>query len=132
VIIDTDVLIWYLRGNANAEKVIQENLPFNISLVNYLELIQGMRDKNELRVLQKQLRKWATRIIQINASISTYSMFLVENYFLSHSLETGDAIIAATALETNEVLLTANYKHYSFIPNIQVQKFNPAKTGNLK
>jgi len=126
VIIDSDVLIWYLRGNVNAHKIISNNIPFKISVINYLELIQGMRDKNELRVLQKQLKKWSTEIIQINENISTYAMFLVENYYLSHSMENGDAIIAATALDKNEVLLTANYKHYGYIPNIQVQKFKPA------
>jgi len=125
VLIDTDVLIWYLRGNINAKKIIDANIPFKISVINYLELIQGMQDKNELRTLQKQLKKWLTETIQIDDSISIHAMFLVENYFLSHSMETGDAIIAATALEKNETLLTANYKHYSFIPNIQVQKFKP-------
>ena len=125
MLIDTDVLIWYLRGNINAKKIIDANIPFKISVINYLELIQGMQDKNELRTLQKQLKKWLTETIQIDDSISIHAMFLVENYYLSHSMETGDAIIAATALEKNETLLTANYKHYSFIPNIQIQKFKP-------
>ena len=125
MIIDTDVLIWYLRGNIAAKKILVANIPFKISVINYLELIQGMNDKSELKALQRQLKKWSTTIIQINESISTYTMLLVENYYLSHSLETGDAIVAATALENNEILLTANYKHYSFIPNLQVQKFKP-------
>jgi predicted nucleic acid-binding protein len=50
-------------------------------------------------------------------------MFLVEDYFLSHSLELGDAIIASTALENQEILLTGNDKHYKFISNMQIQKF---------
>ena len=125
MIIDTDVLIWYFRGNTNAKKIITANIPFKISVINYLELLQGMRDKNELRALQKQLKNWSTEIIQINENISTYAMFLVENYFLSHSLETADAIIAATSMESNDIILTANYKHYSYIHNIQVQKFKP-------
>ena len=125
MIIDTDVLIWYLRGNINAQKIITQNIPFKISVINYLELIQGMRDKNELRSLQKQLKKWSTEIIQIDERISIYAMFLVENYYLSHSMETGDAIIAASAVENNEILLTANYKHYAYVPNLQVQKFLP-------
>jgi len=125
LIIDSDVLIWYLRGNTKAQKIITSNIPFKISVINYLELIQGMRDKNELRALQKQLKNWSTEIIQINENISTYAMFLVENYFLNHNMETGDAIIAATAMEKSEILLTANFKHYGFIPNLQVLKFNP-------
>jgi predicted nucleic acid-binding protein len=73
VIIDTDVLIWYLRGNNNAPKIINASIPFKISVVNYLELVQGMKDKKELWILQKQLRKWTTEIIQLYA-------ICVENY----------------------------------------------------
>jgi predicted nucleic acid-binding protein len=125
VVIDSDVLIWYLRGNRNAQNAINKNIPFKISVINYMELIQGMKDKRELKLLQKYLRKWSVEILQINESISTRAMFLVEAYFLSHTLEIEDAIIAATTLENQEVLLTANDKHYKFIPNIQITKFKP-------
>jgi predicted nucleic acid-binding protein len=125
MLIDSDVLIWYIRGNKNAQKVINNNMPFKISVINYMEVIQGMKDKNELKSFRKTLRKWSVDILQINETISTKAMFLVENYFLSSSLELGDAIIASTALENQEILLTGNDKHYKFIPNIQVQKFKP-------
>ena len=125
MIIDTDVLIWYLRGNENARKAVNANIPFNVSVINYMELVQGMNDKRELRILQKSLREWSTGILQINENISSRAMFLVEDYFLSHSMEMGDAIIAATALENHEILLTANEKHYRFIPNIQINRFKP-------
>jgi predicted nucleic acid-binding protein len=125
MLIDTDVLIWYLRGNSNAQNIIINNIPFKISVINYMELIQGMKSKNELRILQKYLKKWTVEIIQINEHISTRAMFLVEGHFLSHSLGLSDAIIAATSLERQEILLTANDKHYKFIPNIQVRKFRP-------
>ena len=125
MIIDTDVLIWYLRGNDHARKAINKNIPFRISVITYLELIQGIQNKMELGILQKHLKKWSVEIIQINESISTHAMFLVENFFLSHSMEVGDAMIAATVMETGETLLTANDKHYGFISNIQIQKFRP-------
>jgi predicted nucleic acid-binding protein len=125
VLIDTDVLIWYLRGNENAKNSIHKNIPFRISVINYLELIQGMKSKNELKILRKCLKKWSVEIIQINEHISTRAMFLAEDYFLSHSLELSDAIIAATTLERHETLLTANDKHYKYIPAIQIEKFKP-------
>ena len=53
MIIDTDVLIWYLRGNKEAQKIINASIPFKISVITYLELIQGVYDKRELRVFQK-------------------------------------------------------------------------------
>jgi predicted nucleic acid-binding protein len=125
MLIDSDVLIWYIRGNKNAQSAVNNNIPFKISVINYMEVIQGMKDKRELKSFQKYLKKWSVGIIQINESISTRAMFLVEDYFLSHSLELGDAIIASTALENQETILTGNDKHYKFIPNIQIQKFRP-------
>jgi len=125
LIIDTDVLIWYLRGNKNAQKTINANIPFKISVINYMELLQGLRDKKEYITLQKCLRNWSIEIIQINENISSRAMIYVEDYCLSHSMELGDAIIAATTLEYRENLLTANEKHYRFIPNIQISKFTP-------
>lgn len=125
MIIDTDVLIWYLRGNERAQKALNSNIPFRISVINYLELLQGMKNKRELRILQKYLSQWSTEILQISESISSRAMFLMEDYCLSHSMELGDAIIAATALECREPLLTANEKHYGYIPNLQIEKFRP-------
>jgi predicted nucleic acid-binding protein len=90
-----------------------------------MELLQGLKDKREYRILQKYLKNMSIEIIQINEGISSRAMFYVEDYCLSHSMELGDAIIAATALEYNEALLTANKKHYDFIPNIQICKFKP-------
>ena len=132
MIIDTDVLIWYLRGNENAQKAINANTPFKISVTNYLELLQGMRDKKELRILQSFLKNWSVEIIHINENISNRAMFLMEDYYLSHSMELGDSIIAATALESGETLLTANEKHYGFIANLQISKFRPMNEGSKK
>jgi predicted nucleic acid-binding protein len=123
MIIDTDVLIWYLRGNKNARSVIHKNIPFKISVINYIELVQGMKNKKELKLLKEYLKKWSIKIIQISENISAKAMFLVEDYYLSHSMELADAIIASTALESNEVLLTGNDKHYGFIPNLEINRF---------
>ena len=125
MLIDSDVLIWYLRGNKNAQKIIRASIPFKISVINYVELIHGMKDKRELALFHKYLKEWSVEILQINETISTRAMFFVEDYFLSHSMEFSDAIIASTALEYQEKLLTANDKHYGFIPGLQINKFRP-------
>ena len=125
MLIDTDVLIWYLRGNENAKKIVSANVPFGISVISYVELMQGVRNKRELLILQKQLKNWSTEIIQIRDTISARAMFFMEDYYLSNSLEFSDAVIAATAVESRDVLLTANDKHYNFIPNIRINRFRP-------
>ncbi len=92
-----------------------------------MELIQGMKNKDEFRLFQKQLQKWNTGIFQINQEISSRAMFYIQEYSLSHSMMLADALIAATAVQNSETLLTANDRHYKFIPTIDCRKFNPGK-----
>ena len=125
MIIDTDVLIWYLRGNEKAKTIVENSIPFSISVITYMEIIQGMKNKEEFKIFQKQIQRWNTNIIQLNQEISSRSMFYVQEYFLSHSMMLADALIAATVVQNSELLLTANDKHYKFIPNIECKKFIP-------
>jgi predicted nucleic acid-binding protein len=125
LIIDTDVIIWELRGNIKAQKIIHDNIPFSISVITYIEILNGMKDKKEMNGFIKQLSKWNVEIVQINQDISTRAMIYVEQYALSHSMELADSIIAATCINESELLLTANDKHYKHIPNIQLKKFIP-------
>jgi predicted nucleic acid-binding protein len=125
LIIDTDVIIWELRGNSKAQKLIHDNIPFKISVITYIELLQGMKDKKEMSSFIKQLSKWNVEILQIDNDISTRAMIYVEQYTLSHSMELADSLIAATCINESELLLTANDKHYKHIPNIQIKRFVP-------
>lgn len=128
MIIETDVLIWYLRGNSQAKAIVEANIPFSISVVTYMELIQGMKNKEEFKLFQKQMFKWKTKIIQIDQEISSRAMFYVQEYSLSHSMMLADGLIAATVVQSSETLLTANDKHYKFIPTMEFKKFNPSSS----
>ena len=125
MLVDTDVLIWYMRGNEKALRVIMNLRNFSISVVTYMELVQGLRNKEELNILRNSLKKWNAGIIYINEEISTKAMFLVEQYYLSHSIQLADALVGATAVIYGRPLLTANTKHYTMIKNIIVKKFRP-------
>ena len=93
-----------------------------------MELVQGMRNKAEFRIFQKQIRAWNTEIVHIDAEISARAMFYVQEYWLSHSMRLADALIAATAIRNSDVLCTANDKHYRFIPMLECEAFVPART----
>ncbi|MEW6519418.1 MAG: type II toxin-antitoxin system VapC family toxin [Thermodesulfobacteriota bacterium] len=125
MIIDTDVLIWYLRGNEKAFQLIENLGNFSISVVTYMELVQGMRNKKELNTLRQALHAWDTRILYITEEISAKAMFAVEQHFLSHSLQLADALIGATAITYGLPLLTGNDKHYRIMKDIQFKKFRP-------
>ena len=125
VLIDTDVLIWYLRGNAEAYKLIHTLPHICISSVTYMELVQGMRNKEELRTLQKTLKQWNVKTIYVNEEISAKALFFVEEYFLSHSMQLADALIGATAAMYGMTLITANDKHYKIIKELEIKVFRP-------
>lgn len=123
MLIDTDVLIWYFRGNERARQVIDAEKNFFLSTVTYIELVQGMRNKKELNLFRKSLHCWNAKIIYISEGISAKAMFYVEQHFLSHSLQLADALIASTAVEYGMPLLSANVKHYKIIKDVQLKIF---------
>ena len=56
MLVDTDILIWYLRGDREAADFLRECRPLTISVVTYIELVQGMRNKHELLALRRTIR----------------------------------------------------------------------------
>jgi predicted nucleic acid-binding protein len=125
VLVDSDVLIWTLRGNARALAKI-ENLPdWHISAVSYMELAQGCRNKTELKAMQKAFKSETNEVLPITQSISELACLLVEEHALSHSLYMADALIAATAISHSLPLLTANGKHFSAVAQLKLQVFKP-------
>ena len=90
-----------------------------------MELVQGMRNKNELRTLQQTLKQWNVKTIYVNEEISAKALFFVEEYFLSHSMQLADALIGATATMYGMTLITANDKHYKIIKELEMVVFRP-------
>ena len=124
-LVDTDILIWYLKGNQNAYELIHSMGEFTISAVTYMELVQGMRNKEELRALKRTLKQWNVKTIYNNEEISAQALFYVEEYFLSHSMQLADALIGATCSNYGMTLYTANDKHYKIIKDLDIFVFRP-------
>lgn len=125
MIIDTDVIIWYMKGNEKAYKAIEDSRNFFISVITYMELVQGMRNKKELNVLRKALHDWNSKILYVSEEISVKAMFFIEQHYLSHSIQLADALIGATAIAYGLPILTGNDKHYKVMKDLQLKKFRP-------
>ena len=125
MLIDTDVLIWYMKGNEKAYNAIENSEKFFISVVTYMELVQGMRNKTELNTLRKSLNGWNAKILYISEEISVKAMFFVEQHYLSHSIQLADSLIGATAIAHGLTILTGSDKHYKIFKNLQLKKFRP-------
>ena len=123
-LVDTDVMIWYLRGDENAKELLH-SLNFCISSVTYMELLQGMRNKQELKLFQKMIKSWGIKVVFIDEEISAKALFYMEEYFLSHSMELADSLIGATCTRHGLTLVTANDKHYRVLKDLDIKIFRP-------
>ena len=123
MLVDTDVLIWHLRGNPQAARWLDRLQPLTISSVSYLEVLQGMRNKAELVAVQKMLQQRKANVQPITEPITRQATELMEAMTLSHGLQMGDALIAATALEHGLPVLTGNVKHFAAIPGLIIEGF---------
>ena len=125
ILVDSDVLIWTLRGNVKALAHMQGLSDWHISAVSYMELTQGCRNKTELKAMQKAFKSASGDVLPITTAISDMACQLVESHALSHSLYMADALIAATAISYSLPLLTANTKHFAAVIGLEIQVFRP-------
>lgn len=127
MLVDTDVLIWHLRGYPDATQRLDRLPKLMLSAVTYLELLQEMRNRAELLAVQKSLALRQAERLPLTPAITESAIVLMEKLALSHGLQLGDALIAATGLEHRLTLLTANTKHFSAGDGLQLERFEPGE-----
>jgi predicted nucleic acid-binding protein len=123
MLIDTDVLIWLFRGMASAKRAVENCDAVQLSAITYMELVQGMRNKDEFRSLRKTIHDYEWEIVPLGENISHRATVYIENFALSNGLELADALIAASAVETGTPLITGNVKHYKVIPKLELVRY---------
>lgn len=123
MLIDTDVIIWHLRGNARADHFIKEASSRAISAITYMEVVQGLHNKEEARRWKSFLNSFDINILPLEERVSAKAMFWMDEFALSHGLEIPDALIAASAETHGLVLATGNSADYRFLPGLSLKAF---------
>lgn len=123
MLFDTDVLIWCFRGKAKAARTIESAEAPTISAVTYMELIQGVRDRRELRTIRSFLADLYIPTLPLTENIGHRATIYLEEHALSAGLTMADALIAATAMEHAMPLCTGNTKHFTCIADLDLQAF---------
>lgn len=126
MLVDTDVLIWHLRGLPEATRRLDRLSGLTISVITWLELLQGFRNQAEMLAVQKSLHMRGAKRLPITPAITERAVALMEALALSHSMRLGDAFIAATAVEHGLTVLTANVRHFSPVEGLLIERFEPA------
>ena len=125
MLFDTDILIWIQRGNNRAAALVEKEEDRAISVLTYMELLQGAREKRQHDLVLDFLREYGFRILPLSENIGHRAAIYVEEYSLSHGLRAGDAIIAATATENRATLCTSNVGHYRPIKELKLKVLKP-------
>jgi predicted nucleic acid-binding protein len=125
MVFDSDILIWFLRREPNAIEFVDDTTDRAVSIMTQMEAIQGARSKAEARVIHSLLRDEGFRILPLSEAIGHTAAALIDEFALSNGLHAEDALIAATAIESGEVLATANHKHFSPIRRLAIKNFRP-------
>lgn len=127
IIVDTDILIDAGRAIQNALDCLAEierRTSTAVSVITYMELIVGCRNRKELTELDRFISRF--HIIRMNNRISDIATDLLHSYRLSHGLLIPDALIASTAIYSEYLFVSKNHRDYRFIGELNLLPYpNP-------
>lgn len=125
MLVDTDVIIWYLCGEKKAVDLIDGMGSFALSAVSYMEILHGLRNKAELRTWKAYVKAKGVQVLLIDHDVTAKALYWTEEYALSHGLRLADALIGASADVYGHELLTGNLQDYRFLPGLCIKPFKP-------
>lgn len=118
-LIDTCEFVDLLRGKEEAVEVLSNLEGAVVSFVTYGELLQGVRNKKEMRGVEGVMRGY---VIEWGGEMVTKrAIRILKSHYHADGIEFLDAIIAALALERNLILVTENTKHFRRIGDLKVK-----------
>jgi predicted nucleic acid-binding protein len=125
MIFDTDIFIWAQRGNEKAAKLMEKAEEKYLSIQTYMELLQCAKNKTQHKYVKDFLASFGFNVLPLTENIGHRASIYVEEYTLSSNVRSGDAIIAATAVENNMILSSSNAKHFKVIKELKLKPFKP-------
>ena len=114
-VLDTNIVLYFLGGTLAAP------LPdgaYHVSVVTELELLSYPKLTPEQEAPIKAFLS-ALKIVGLEPGVKEAAIHLRRQ----HGLKLPDAIIAATAIELDLTLITANVKHFKQIPELKIEPF---------
>ena len=127
-LIDTDIIIFALRGDKTVLAKFEENksIPISISMITYAELVFGAkRSQNERTNMLKVNRiREIYPVEELNIGIMELFADIKANmYSKAMRIEDLDLFIAATAIYNDLTLVTNKTKHFKNIPLLKLENW---------
>lgn len=119
LLIDTDVLIEYLRGHGEAVEYLEGlTSDLYLSVISVAELFAGVRGDEEEKSLKQLLL--AFTILPVTEKTARLGGLYRRDYKSSHGTGLADALIAASAEENGADLVTFNRRHFPMVSRLTV------------
>jgi predicted nucleic acid-binding protein len=114
IYVDSDVLIWHLRGQKKAFNLLQRlsnNKDYDLwtGALQRAEVVFFMRT-DEADATSLFLSRFQTA--PVDADIVDMAGALYRQWHPSHGIDVNDAFLAATAMKTGGKIVTLNVKHF--------------------
>jgi tRNA(fMet)-specific endonuclease VapC len=129
--IDTDTLSYFLRRHHEIvekfQKYLKEYNKINLSIINYYEVLGGLKHKNAHRQLEnfQVFMKDSTVLLPLTdhscqIASEIYAMLRKQG----KPVDNMDILIASIAIENELVLVTHNRKHFGRIKNLEIEDWS--------
>ncbi len=83
MIFDTDIFIWFQRGNEKAAALMDNESDRYLSILTYMELLQGAKNKKQHKYLKDFLSSYGFNILPLTENIGHRAAIYIEEYGLS-------------------------------------------------
>lgn len=128
-LLDTDILIYNLKGNEKVQKSLRNHLndPILISSVTLMELYYGAYKSKKVESNLAKVRKIesSVEILPIGQElVETFGMLKARLELAGAPLDDFDLILAATALSRNLILVTNNERHFKRIESLKIENWS--------
>jgi tRNA(fMet)-specific endonuclease VapC len=128
--IDTDTISLFLRRHDKVvekfQQYFKEHGKINLSIINYYEVLGGLRHKDAHRkwLVFQQIAEKNTILPLSEHSCRIASEIYARLKKQGKTLDDLDILIASIAIENELVLVTHNLKHFSRIENLEVEDWS--------
>lgn len=118
-LIDTDVIIEYLRGSERAIRFV-ESLEGHlcVSAITVAELYSGVKGRDEEAALERFLD--AFDVVPLDRALARLGGLCRQSYQPGYGTGLADAIVAMSAKSAGAVLVTFNKRHYPMVDDLLV------------
>lgn len=124
-LLDTDTIIFNMKGNVNVQKNLRQHIneSISISVITLMELYYGARKSQKVAINLAKIKTLEQSIETIPIGLESTEIFgllKAELEISGNRLDDFDLIIASCAMSHNLTLVTNNTKHFQRIDGLKL------------